>query len=100
MGEPAGEPADREDAQQRSHRPADAAVAAAASECSAVGEHRSMSDEIEDEVVRLVGIGEVLTAVVDDVVSTERPHEVKLAGVVDAGHVRTESFGELDREGA
>ena len=52
-GEPAGDPADRHDAQQRSHGPADAAVTAAAGECSAVGEHRPVRDEIEDEVVRL-----------------------------------------------
>ena len=59
-----------------------------------------MSDEVEDEVVRLVATREVLTAVVDDFVSTERPHEVELAGIVDTGHVCTEPLGELDREGA
>ena len=47
-----------------------------------------------------VAAGEVLAAVVDHLVGAERPHEVELAGVVDAGHVRTEPLGELDRERA
>ena len=38
-------------------------------------------------------------AVVDHVVRAHRPHEVLLAGVVDAGDVRAEPLGELDREG-
>jgi hypothetical protein len=69
--EPAGEPANRQHAQQHAHRPADTPLTAAASECSAVGEHRSMSDEVEDEVVVLASSGEVLTAIVDDRVGTE-----------------------------
>ena len=80
--------------------PADAAVAAAVGEGSAVGEHRPVRDEIEDQVVRLLGAGEVLAAVVDHLVGAERPHERELGGVVDARHVRAESLGELDRERA
>jgi pyrimidine operon attenuation protein/uracil phosphoribosyltransferase len=57
-------------------------------------------DEIEDEVVRLVGAGEVVAAVVDHVVGSQRPHEVELAGVVDTGHVRAGPLGQLDCERA
>ena len=46
------------------------------------------------------GAGEVLAAVVDHLVGAERAHEVELAGVVDAGHVRAAPLGELDRERA
>ena len=46
-----------------------------------------------------VATGEVHTAIVDDLVRTQGPHVVELGGVVDAGHVRTQSFRELNREG-
>ena len=57
MRRPVSRPASQPIVSTRSsaaHRPADAAVAAAGGERSAVGEHRAMGDEIEDEVVRLV----------------------------------------------
>jgi hypothetical protein len=37
--------------------------------------------------------GEVLAAVVDHFIGTEGPHELELAAIVDAGHVRTEAVG-------
>ena len=89
--------AGREDAQQGGHRAADAAVAAARGEGAPVGEHRAVRDEVEDEVVRPVP-GEVVAAVVDDLVGAERAHEVELAGVVDPRDVRTRQLRELDGE--
>jgi hypothetical protein len=68
--------------------PPDAAVAAVALECSTVRKHRAIRDEIEDEVIALVGTGEVGALVVDHLVRAERPHEVKLAAVVDSSYVR------------
>jgi hypothetical protein len=58
-----------------------------------------VSDEIQNEVVWLVTAGEVLAAVVDHFIGTERPHELELAAIVDAGDVRAEAFGQLDGEG-
>src|SRR5690606_3411920 len=46
-GRPARDDADREQAQQRAHRTADAPVAPAAGEGPAVGEHRPVGDEVE-----------------------------------------------------
>ena len=86
--------------EQRRRGPADAPVAAAVGERPAAGEHRPMRDEVEDEVVRLDGAGEVLAAIVDHLVGTQRPHELQLAGVVDPGDVRADALGELDRERA
>ena len=100
MSEPAGDPADRHHTQQRRHGPADATVTTVAGERSAIGEHRSMGDEIEDQVVRLVAASEIVAAVVDHLVGAERPHELELAGVVDSGHVRPKTLGQLDGERA
>src|SRR6185503_18881771 len=47
-GDPAGDPADRHDAQQRADRPADAAILAAGGERSPVRQHRPVGDEVED----------------------------------------------------
>jgi hypothetical protein len=41
---------------------------------------------------------EVLATVVDHVIRADRPHEVELARVVDAGHLCAEPLGELNRE--
>jgi hypothetical protein len=54
--------------------------------------------QIEHTVVPLAGAREVLRPVVDNVIRAERPHEVELAGVVDARDVRARPLGELDRE--
>src|SRR4029078_6401428 len=57
-------------------------------------------DEVDERVVRLIRAREVLAAVVDHLVGTERAHEVELAGIVDARDMRTAPLGELDRETA
>jgi hypothetical protein len=57
-------------------------------------------DQIQDQVVRLVGAGEVVAAVVDHLVGSQRPHELELAGVVDTGNVCAGPLGQLDRERA
>jgi hypothetical protein len=98
-GEPSGDGADREHAQQRADGTSDTAVAAARRERPPVGEHRPPDDQIEDQVVGLPP-REVLAAVVDDVVGAERAHELELAGVVDTRDMSTESLGELDGERA
>src|SRR5687767_12764445 len=54
---------------------------AAADERPPVGEHRPVGNQGQDEVVRLLAAREVLAAVDEDLVCTERPHEVELAGV-------------------
>ena len=95
--EPASKRADRQHAQQRRHGSADAAVSAATDQRPPVGEHRPLGHQVQNEVVRLP-VGEVLAVVVDDLVGTERAHEVELAGVVDAGHVCAGPLGQLDRE--
>jgi hypothetical protein len=59
-----------------------------------------VGDKVEDDVVRLVPAGEVLAAVVDHHVGSERAHQVELAGVVDTGHVRTGPLRQLDGERA
>jgi hypothetical protein len=58
-----------------------------------------MSDQVQDEVVRLAIAGEVVAPVVDHLIGTKRPHELELSSVVDPGDVRTKAFGQLDREG-
>lgn len=68
-GEPASDPADRHDAQQRRYGPVDAAVAAAAGQRPALGEHRPVRDEVEDQVVGLIATGKVMAAVVDHLVA-------------------------------
>ena len=97
-GRSTGEPTDREDAQQRRDRAAHAPVPAARRQRTAIGEDRSVGNEVEDHVVRVVAAREVVGSVVDHVVGTERPHVIQLAIVVDARHVGAESLGELDRE--
>ena len=99
-GQPTGDPADRLDAQQRRDRSTDAAVPAAGSERPPVGERGAVGDEVEDEVVGLVGPGEVLLVVVDDLVGTDVSHELELGRVVDGGDVGAEPLGELDGERA
>jgi hypothetical protein len=59
-----------------------------------------MGDEVEDHVVRLVSTGEVLAAVIDHLVRSDRVHQIQLPRVVDAGHVRTAPLRQLDRERA
>src|SRR5919109_294253 len=98
MGEPAEDRADRHNAQQCRHRSPDASITAGRGECTEVGEYRPMNDEIQDEVVWLVAAGKVLASVIDHLVRADRPHEVQLAGVVDTGHMRTQSLGQLDGE--
>lgn len=65
---------------------------------AAPGEHGPMSDQVQDEVVRLAVSCEVLASVVDHLIGTERPHELELRRVVHAGDVRTQAFRQLNRE--
>jgi hypothetical protein len=95
--ERAGDPAECHRAEQPTHRPTDAPIATARGERSAVGEHRSSGDQIEDQVVG-TSAREVLASVIDHHVRAERPHVFELAGVVDARDVRAESLALLDRE--
>lgn len=63
---------------------------------------RSDSDrfphQIEDDVVSPLPVGEVLAAVVDDVVGTERPNHLQVACAADAGHLRAQGLRDLDSE--
>jgi hypothetical protein len=96
-GEPAEQGADRHDPQERRHRPTHAAVPTATGQRTSIREHRPGRNEVED-VIERCELREVRAAVVDHLVGAQRPHELELARVVDAGHVRPRALGELDRE--
>ncbi len=91
--------ADRDEPQQGARGAADAPVRAPRPQRAAVGEHRPPGHEVEDEVER-VAPGPVVGTEVDDVIGSERPHEVELAGVVDTRDVGTRGRGQLDGERA
>ena len=78
---------DRERAQQRSRRATDASVATTVRQRPAVGEHRSTGDQVEDQIVGLVGAGEVLDAVVNDDIGTDRSHERQSVAAAHRGDV-------------
>src|SRR6266849_1012467 len=51
--------------------------------------------DIEHQVVTLVTPGEILFRVIDNPVCTERTDEVDIPRAADAGHLRSERFGDL-----
>lgn len=59
-----------------------------------------IADGVEDGVVGLPVLGEVLLRGVDDVASSERPHEPGGLGVADSGDLGSEGTGQLHRGGA
>ena len=61
---------------------------------------RALADRIEDDVVRLLVLGEVLGRVVDDSVGAQAPDQFHVVGVADRGHVGAEVLHELDRRRA
>ena len=59
-----------------------------------------MRGQVQDQVVRLGGPGEVAPAIVDHPIRADRLHEVQLGGVVNTGDVSTHPLRELNREGS
>lgn len=57
-----------------------------------------VADQIEDHVVVFAPACEVIAAVVDDVVGTERAHEFGVACACDRGHFCADRFGDLHGE--
>jgi hypothetical protein len=55
---------------------------------------------VEDDVVALLGSGEVGPRVVNDVVGPERPDQVDVAGAAHTRHLGAKRLGDLDGEGA
>ena len=64
------------------------------------GSERLGFDVVEDDVVALLGAGEVGPGVVDDVVGAERADQVDVAGAAHTRHLGAERLGELYGEGA
>ena len=56
---------------------------------------RVLADRVEDDVVRLAVLREVLLEVVDDLVGSERAHELDVLRVADGGDVGAGGFGQL-----
>jgi hypothetical protein len=56
---------------------------------------RWVAGDVEDEVVAASAVGEVLAGVVDDVVGSQGPDQVCLAGAAHGGDLGTESLREL-----
>ena len=65
-----------------------------------IGKYGPVRGQVQNQVVRLGGPGEVVSAIVDHAIRTDRPHEVQLGGVVNTGDVSTEPLRELNREGS
>ena len=61
---------------------------------------RMVRDVVQDEVVALAIPGEVVGRVVDDVVGTDGADHLEIPRAADAGHLRPERLGDLDRERA
>src|SRR5229473_4876810 len=61
---------------------------------------RVLADCVEDDVVRLAVLGEVFLRVVDDLVGSERGHELEVLGVAHRRDVGAEVLGELHPCGA
>src|SRR6266496_4711783 len=56
--------------------------------------------DVEDQVIMLPVSGEVLPAVIDDPIRTDRSDHVHVPGAAHARHVGTERLGDLHAEGA
>jgi hypothetical protein len=55
-------------------------------------------DVVQDRVVPGTGLGEVLTRIVDDVISTDGRDHLDVARAAYRGHLGTERLGDLHRE--
>ena len=96
-GESPNQSADGKQAQQRGHRPTHAPIRAAVRQRTPIGKYGPVRGQVQNQVVRLGGPGEVVSAIVDHAIRTDRPHEVQLGGVVNTGDVSTEPLRELNR---
>ena len=85
--------------------PATAALAADDDQRAVVGEdaaepgHRPVAADVEDDVVALAILADVAVRVVDDVIGSQRPHEVQLLRARHGRDVRSEGLGDLHGEG-
>src|SRR5205823_14718142 len=53
---------------------------------------------VENHVITLVTFGEILFGVVNYMMRPERSDHFQISRATDAGYLRTERFGDLDRE--
>src|SRR4029453_4003545 len=88
-GESPNQSADGKQAQQRGHRPTHAPIRAAVRQRTPIGKYGPVRGQVQNQVVRLGGPGEVVSAIVDHVIRADRTHEVQLGGVAERGDGRT-----------
>ena len=96
----AGDDRDQRGPQQHAELAGGRDVDAAGGQDAPTGSDGPAADEVEDEVIAGIAAGEVLGAVVDDVVGADGAHELGVAGAADAADLGPVRLGDLDREGA
>src|SRR5439155_22791461 len=59
-----------------------------------------ITDEIENEIVTLIRLGEIFFRIVDGVIGADRPNKIDIASAADAGHLSAICFRNLHRKRA
>src|SRR5438552_511390 len=59
-----------------------------------------IADQIENEIVTLIRLGEIFFRVVDHVIGADRPNKIDIASAADAGHLSAICFRNLHRKRA